>query len=655
MCGIVGVISECLPPQEREAIVWRMVAALRHRGPDAQAVRTLGPATFGVARLSIVDRPLGNQPMIFEDQGEAHSMIAYNGEVYNFLDLRQQLTDAGTTFRTRSDTEVVLAAHARWGDAAIHRLDGMFAYAVWDRLERRLVLVRDRFGIKPLFYADLGHALLFASEPKALFASGLLSPSPNPLAVVEFFTHGAAFASGYVTQDRSFFNGVLALPPGHVMRWTPKAQDVRRYWAPIDDLGSLGCRRSEAPTVLQQLVTTSVRSMLMGEVPIGTALSGGLDSSAITAVAAQSLEGPLVSACITYRDDHDDPDARHAALLSSWLNAKRPGCHRLAYTYLPREAYLQDLDRLILAFDEPHWEPRQLAMFANYRKLADLSRTVILTGEGSDELFFGYYQKFPGFRSPPFSGPGDFARHWRQRLPWVRRLLAPTFANGLPSRSPEDLLDAAVDFYFTPYWQATGDRLRAVQCWYLHTFLPWLLMVNDRCSMAHSLEGRFPFLAKDVVAFALKLPPAWNVASDGCMREKLVLREAFSSWLPPDIWRNRAKSPLPLPQAVVYHETIADALAAEMRGAPSGVWDFLDKRVVRAMVHDFRARAGTLHREHAADETLAGYLPLGASLEVRTQHLFAILTLIRWYTLNFGISRELAYGHEAQRAARHRS
>ena len=576
--------------------------------------------------------------MIFEDEGQARAMIAYNGEVYNFLELRQQLMDDRIPFRTCSDTEVVLAGHVRWGDRAVRMLDGMFAYAIWDPIQHRLTLVRDRLGIKPLFYVRLEEALLFASEPKALFASGLLSPSPNPLAVVEFFTHGAAFASGYVTQDRSFFKGVVALPPGHVMHWAPEAHKIRRYWTLADELGAPTCSASTAPQVLEELLSGSIRSMLMGEVPIGTALSGGLDSSAITAVAAESLEGELVSACITYRDAHDDPDARHATLLSNWLNDQRPGCHRLEYARIREETYLQQLDQLILALDEPHWEPRQVAMFANYRKLAEAGRTVVLTGEGSDELFFGYYQKFPGFRSPPFTGPADFTKHWQKRLPWVRSLLAPMFANGLPVRTPEDLIDAAVDLYFRPYWQATEDRLRAVQCWYLHTFLPWLLMLNDRCSMAHSLEGRFPFLARELVSFALRLPPAWNIAQDGCVREKMLLRNAFSSRLPREIWQERGKSPLPLPQAAVYHEIIANALLAEMRSAPAGVWEFVDKAVVHTMVRDFLARVRALPGDRSAEEALAGYLPLGAPLEVRTQHLFAILTFLRWYTLNVGIT-----------------
>ncbi len=643
VCGIAGFVSEGVAQREREAVVHRMLAALHHRGPDAQRVITFETATLGAARLSIVDRKLGHQPMVYEEEGQARAMMAYNGEVYNFLDLRQRLGRDGVRFRTRSDTEVVLASHVRWGESAVAHFDGMFAYAIWDPLQHRLLLVRDRLGIKPLFYVQVKGGLLFASEPKALLASGLATPSPNPLAVVEFFTHGSAFASGYVTHDRTFFQDILALPPGHLLRWDCERHEISRYWSPLEDLGHPPPTESCAAAALEQLLVGSVRSMLMGEVLIGTALSGGLDSSAITAVATELLDKELLSASITYREDHDDPDARHATLLSNWLNERRPGCHRLEYTHLSEATYLQDLDRLVQAFDEPHWEPRQVAMFANYRTLAQHGRTVILTGEGSDELFFGYFQKFPGFRRPASSGPADLIRHWRQRLPWVRNLLRPTFANGLPLQTPDDLLHAAVAMYLAPYWRATGDRLRAIQCWYLHTFLPWLLMDNDRCSMAHSLEGRFPFLANDLVAFALKLPPEWNIPREGHTGEKLLLRKTFSQRLPREIWLGRAKSPLPLPQQAAYHRVIADTLAEEIEAAPPGAWEFLSKEFVKATLSDFLAKVSTIGDTERADESLAAYLPLDAPLEVRTQQLFAILTFLRWYSLRIDSRAKVVY------------
>ena len=400
---------------------------------------------------------------------------------------------------------------------------------------------------------------------------------------------------------------------------------IERYWSLLDEpSGSLSDREAAQEQVADE-IHQSVQSMLMGEVPVGTALSGGLDSSLITSEAVSDSPGELESACITYREDHNDPDARHADLLSQWLNRQRSGSHHLEYTRLDEQTYLQNLDEMIAAFDEPHWEMRQLAMFENYRTLARLGQTVVLTGEGADELFFGYYQKFPGFRSPQITKPADFAAIWRQRLPLVERLLAPAFASHLLSTElANDLIDHTVGTYLSPYWQTSKDRLRAVQAWYLHTFLPWLLMVNDRCSMAHSLEGRFPFLARRVVTLAWQLPPEWNIGNSEGPKEKVLLRYAARHRLPQEIWQHRAKSPLPIPQDVAYHRAIARRLAIEVENAPPVVWEWLDRDAILQMIHNFLDRADHLGSDDG--ETLMAYIPLGERPVIRTVNLFAILS-----------------------------
>lgn len=580
MCGIAGLVSSSEAAGEREVIVRRMVAGLRHRGPDDQGTVSDGAATFGVARLSIVDRALGHQPMRLAHSGRL-ALIAYNGEVYNFRPLRKELVSRGLAMHTVSDTETVLGVHLAWGPEGVRRLDGMFAYAVWDAVEQTLILTRDRLGIKPLYYVELNGGILFSSEPKALFCHPGLSRRPNPVAILEYFTHGAAFASGYTTHDRSFFEGVRALPPGHQLTWSPRGKALRRYWSPADELGPAPPGEAVAEEELAEAAREGVRAMLMGEVPVGTALSGGLDSSLITSETAAALEQPLLSASITFREDAGDADAAHAALLSRWLNERQPGCHQLVFAHLSAPRYLERLDEMIRAFDEPHWELRQLGMFQNYGKLAEHGRTVVLTGEGADELLFGYYQRFPGFKGPPLASPADFARAWRERMDWVRALLAPAFASGLVSREmQEDLIGSAVAGYLTPCWEASGSRLRAVQAWYLQTFLHWLLLVNDRCSMHHGLEGRFPFLSSRFVRLGLRLPPEWNTREEGPMREKTLLRKAARRSLPPEIWREREKAPLPVPDAVPYHLCIAEGLRRALAAARTEVWDFLDRRAV---------------------------------------------------------------------------
>jgi asparagine synthase (glutamine-hydrolysing) len=631
LCGISGFVSTTETADRREQVVSRMLSELNHRGPDARGLISRGEATFAVDRLAIVDRADAQQPMVLRN-GSHEAMIAYNGEVYNFQALRSRYQELGFKLKTVSDTETVLAAHLSEGIQAVHQLDGMFAYAIWHSSEYELVLVRDRLGIKPLFYVDLGDGLLFASEPKALFCHPAISRSPNFAAVLEYFLHGATFASGYTTSDRSFFEKVKALPPGHFLRW--RAHDgarTQRYWSPVDELGPLRQNEQDARDEIRETMTDGVHSMLMGEVPIGTALSGGIDSSWITQITARSMPQPLVSACITYSADADDPDARHAQILSDQLNHERSGSHILHYTYLSHDNYLDGLDEMVKAFDEPHWELRQLAMFENYRRLSRAGRTVVLTGEGADELFFGYYQKFPGFRSP-ISGPSDFANLWRQRLPGVRNLLAPAFASGLMSDGlANDLIDISVSSYLAPAWQASGDRLRALQIWYLHTFLPWLLMDNDRCSMAHSIEGRFPFLSRQMVRLGLQLPPSWNIGSDEVMREKLLLRRAAATSLPEQIWRDREKSPLPVPHQNSYHARIANRLAHEVETAHSSIWEILDRQEILKRIEGFNVHMKSLHRK--SGELLTAYIPLTDKPRVRTAELFAILTFLRWYHL----------------------
>lgn len=631
LCGIAGFISYSESAHDREEVVFRMLLKLQHRGPDAQALTSIGNATLGVDRLAIVDRADAQQPM-FLKHGLRQGVIAYNGEVYNFQQLRGRY-ESGVKLNTVSDTEVVLAAHLADGLNAIERLDGMFAYAIWHEPEEELVLVRDRLGIKPLFYVELKDGFIFASEPKALFCHPSISRQPNPTAILEYFLNGAAFASGYTTQDRSFFEGIKALPPGHFLKWSSKRGiQIQRYWSPVDELYTIRTNEREAQDEIADTVVQSVQAMLMGEVPIGSALSGGIDSSWITVATARAMKEPLVSACITYSANADDPDARHATILSRKLNKERPGSHALQFTHLSLDNYLAALDPMIEAFDEPHWELRQLAMFENYRTLARAGRTVVLTGEGADELFFGYYQKFPGFKSRSISQPADFANLWRQRIPHVQNLLSPAFASGMVSDSlANDLIDSSVAAYFAPAWAATHDRLRSVQVWYMHTFLPWLLMDNDRCSMAHSIEGRFPFLSRKMVSLGLQLQPSWNIVEDGAMKEKVLFRRAGRDYLPEEIWRDRAKSPLPVPLQSAYHAKIADRLANELDKANPTVWEILDRQAIVNRIESFNQRMRS--EDRMSGEALTAYISLDEKPRVRTAELFAILTFLRWYDL----------------------
>jgi asparagine synthetase B (glutamine-hydrolysing) len=264
---------------------------------------------------------------------------------------------------------------------------------------------------------------------------------------------------------------------------------------------------------------------------------------------------------------------------------------------------------------------------------------VVLTGEGADELFFGYYQKFPGFRTA-LSSPAEFGNLWRERLPGVHSLLSPAFASGLVSPDlSNELIDSSIASYLTPTWEATQDRLRAMQSWYLHTFLPWLLMDNDRCSMAHSIEGRFPFLSAPVVSLALQLPPRWNIAyNEDVLREKVLLRRAVADSLPAAIWRDREKSPLPVPDDTAYARLIVRQLDLEIERADADVWEILDRTHLLSRIHEFKNVMLTAGSDDG--QSLTAYIALGAAPRVRTAELFGILTFLRWYDLFFATPRK---------------
>ena len=609
---------------ERETLVRGMIASLQHRGPDESCVAAFGDATLGTARLAIVDVSGGSQPL-----GSGQRAIAYNGEIYNHEALRSELETRRIRFRSRCDVEVALHAEAHWGDDAPVRFDGMFAYALWDTHGHRLRLVRDRLGIKPLYYVDGDGWIAFASEPKALLLLPRVDARPDRRTIGEYFLHGSAFAAGYATGRRSFYESICAVAPAEVVTWTPSGRAESRYWSVLSDLGEAPPNQDAATTEVAAALRRSVRSMLMGEARVGTALSGGLDSSLLTALATEELPSGLTSACITFREDHADPDAAHATAVSRFLKGKGYA-HDLRFTHLSEDGYLDDLPSLVRHFDEPHWEPRQLGMFANYRTLARTGSRVVLTGEGADELFFGYYWKFPGFRTGGMGGPEELRSNWSRRASWIAPLIAPCVSK----RDLDELLDAAVEEFYLPAWAATRDPLRAAQCWYSQTFLPWLLLDNDRSSMAHGVEGRFPFLSNELIRLALRMPPEWNLAGSP-PTEKRVLREMGSTLLPPEVWRDRRKAPLPVPEAKSHHLKIAEALRERVRDRRRPVWDLLDRSVATSLLEEFE-RSSHLVGAMDASDGLAGYVPLMEPPRVRTAHLFAILTCIEWCDQNFG-------------------
>ena len=357
-----------------EARLKRMRDVLRHRGPDGEGLWLEGPVGLGHRRLSIVDVAGGQQPMSNEDDTV---WITYNGELYNHAALRPGLEAAGHRYRTRSDTETIVHLYEEEGERCVERLQGMFAFALWDRSRERLLLARDRLGIKPLYYMITDRELLFASEIKAILAASGERPALNAAAIPEFL------ATRFLAGEETFFRGIRKLPPGHTLTWSRAAgPQRRRYWCLPTGTDASSADLAERAADLRGRLERTVRSHLMSDVPLGLFLSGGLDSTGLAALMA-----PMVSERIrTFAVGFDD--AASNELPYARLAARAVGAQHHEVVVSPEE-FLGALPRLIWHEDEPIAFPSSIALHFVSR-LARPHVKVVLTGEGADELFMGY-------------------------------------------------------------------------------------------------------------------------------------------------------------------------------------------------------------------------------------------------------------------------
>jgi len=556
MCGITGGFWRDGSTPDSETVA-QMNRRLIHRGPDEQGQLTSGPVVLAMRRLSIIDLQSGQQPM--SDPAGRYTLV-YNGEIYNSEDLRTQLASEGVIFRTRCDTEVLLHGLIRWGPEGLSRFNGMFALAFWDAEQARLLLARDRMGQKPLYYQLSPGLLLFASELTALRAHPQVSSEVCPAALARYLT------LEYVPTPRAILKGVQKLPPGSWLRVDLHGEQAGRFWQlPFD--APAAAEQSES---LLTLLEDSVRRRLVADVPVGVFLSGGIDSSAVAAMALR--EGnPLRTFSIAFEDSSFD-ESHHARSVADYL-----GTEHLERRFDPDEA-LALVHQLHTLSDEPLGDASLLPTTLLCR-FAREHVTVALSGEGSDELFGGYptylAHRWAGYyRGLGPIGPGILA-------PLVRALPASLryfsldfklkrFVRGAHRANPErhmlwmgSFAPAELDVLLTPeYLREIGDPLEEVRaCWRragtgpdwhlarrldLQTYLQdGLLAKADRASMSQSLELRTPFLDHRLVAWAERQPPPGRGAWGG---GKPALRQALAGLLPEPILR-RPKHGFPFPVA----------------------------------------------------------------------------------------------------------
>jgi asparagine synthase (glutamine-hydrolysing) len=571
MCGIVGFYRpEGVRPEDQE-MVHAAVATLRHRGPDGVGF-WLGPqVAFGHARLSIIDLATGQQPLFNED---ATIGVILNGEIYNYQDLSRELKARGHIFRSSADTEVIVHGYEEWGDAVVDHLDGMFAFAVWDGRKQRLLLARDRFGEKPLYYTTLpGEAgtFWFASEIKALLASPKVPRALAEEHLDEYLLYRHVIAPG------TMFKGIRQVRPGHWMVVEGGSHRESRYY---DDRPSQGRDGGE----LEGLLSASVERRLMSDVNLGTVLSGGIDSSLVSAIAARHRPG-LDTFCVGFTDPRFD-ERPFARAVADAIGSRH---HELvlAPDDIPRE-----LHRLTWANDEPLTHPNSIAMHLifSFAKM-EHGVTVLLSGEGADEVFGGYdwYRsmlrreaalRWPGFRLAAHLMPGHRGEVMRRLADPDYPLVANAFATpaavsrilGRPCRIPESRRAA---------WPASSGGMDGMFQYDQRTYLPALLQRQDRMSMAAGVEARVVFLSHFLVEWANRLTPAAKVSAHG---RKLPLRHLVRELLPAfALERPKVGFALPLAAWMSPGGDLGEAVAALPSGG-SVVGGWCDRGTIQRLV-----------------------------------------------------------------------
>ena len=564
MCGIAGIASATTLSADMRERATAMRDVMAHRGPDGAGLWSDVSVLLAHRRLSIVDLAGGHQPLSNEDNT---IWVTYNGEIYNHRDVRAELESAGHRYRTRSDTETIVHAYEHWGDECVHRFRGMFAFAIWDSRARRLLLVRDRLGVKPLYWTRVGDVLLFASEIKAILASGLVRPVANAAVLPELL------ATRYTSGVETLFKGISKLLPGHRLVFEDGHVHVEQYWdVPLDGADPALEHESDATLVdrFRNLLQQSVRLRLMADVPLGAFLSGGIDSAVVTALMAREMDRPVKTFSVGFaeREFSELGYARQAA------RAVGADAHEVV---IDDRDFFSALPRLIWHEDEPIAHPSSVPLHF-VSKLARQHVKVVLTGEGSDELLAGYgryprtlvnwaagaaYERvMPDvLRSAVASSvvprlPGTLGRLARRSFLAMRRRPADMFLDNfaaIPLRLQRELLDprvaandpyAASLRYFDRMNGASGmlDRLLYTD---IKTYLVELLMKQDQMSMSTSIESRVPFLDHVLVEFAARLPRRFKLRH---LTTKWILREAVKGLIPPDIL-SRPKMGFPVPFA----------------------------------------------------------------------------------------------------------
>ncbi|HEV7979709.1 asparagine synthase (glutamine-hydrolyzing) [Amycolatopsis sp.] len=573
MCGIAGWADPSSPFLGGERLVRGMTRTLAPRGPDGEGVWAGNRAVLGHRRLAVMDPAHGHQPMVInDDQDRSVMALTYGGEVFNHIELRDELELLGHKFRTGTDTEVVLHAFWEWGTAAARRLNGMYAFAVWDVARRRLLLVRDRLGVKPLFYVRHGKGILFASEPKALFASGMVNAAVDEDGLRDFL-------ASVRTPGRSLYQGVREVLPGTMLVIDTNGIREHRYWAleakpHTDDLLS-------TVDTTRELLADTTRRHVHADVPLGALLSGGLDSSVLAALGQRAMLEDGNSPLRTFSVDFTGqfvPDQVRATPDAPYVRDMVAHCgldHRdlvLDPVALSDPAHRR---AVVDARDAPATGDMDTSLYLLFKAIREHT-TVVLSGESADEVFGGHrlfhHQDALTVADYPWR---YFAGHSGTYQALLRKDVAADLA--IATHRADHYRQALLEVPRLPGESGTRRRMREISYLHLTRWLPDLLDRKDRLSMAAGLEVRLPFCDHRLVEYAFNTP--WSLHSfDG--REKSLLRAATVDLLPSSV-ATRTKTPYPITQDAEYDWAIQEQ-AGDLLATPSSpVWTYLDPQRLR--------------------------------------------------------------------------
>jgi asparagine synthase (glutamine-hydrolysing) len=598
MCGIAGLINrrgEAVSP----VILKKITDAISHRGPDGEGHWIEGNVGLGHRRLAIIDLSLaGHQPMISTDH---RWVLTFNGEIYNFRELRAQLEAEGFWFRSQTDSEVVLNAIACWGTEAILKFNGMFAFALWDRKERTLLLARDRYGIKPLYYSDQSHQFVFGSEQKAIIAQPGYNRALNKSALLEYFTFQNIFTS------QTLLQGINILPAGHflTLRLEQGGRAIlHRYWDYRFCEPESPSRREEYIEELDYLFRQAVNRQLVSDVELGAYLSGGMDSGSITAIASQSFTNLKSFTC-----GFDLSSASGVELAFDERSKAEAMSAKFKTEHYEMVLKAGDMERSLPAVARHLEEPRVGQSYPNYyaAKLTSKFVKVVLSGSGGDELFGGYpWRYYRAVNCTNFEQYiDDYYLYWQRLVDnrvlqsifspvwsevshvWTRDIFRDVFAtHNIELKRPEDYINNSL------YLEAK-------------TFLHGLFVVEDKLSMAHSLENRVPFMDNDLVDFAMRCPVRMKLnnlsqvlqinendslgkkasffekTSDG----KQILRDVMARYIPADIVQAE-KQGFSSPDASWFSGESIDFVRRRLMDPNASIYSVLDPSAVVPLIEE---------------------------------------------------------------------